>query len=56
MEDFPREKPSLTEDHIDYIEERENEAASLDPKIVRSIKRKADFILLPILTFAYLLK
>ena len=56
MEDFPREKPSLTEDHIDYIQEREREAESLDPKVVRSLKRKADLILLPILTFAYLLK
>lgn len=29
---------------------------SLNPTVVRSLRRKADFILLPVLSFAYLLK
>lgn len=28
----------------------------IDPTVVRKFKRKADFILLPLLTFAYLVK
>ena len=33
-----------------------NTAVTFDPAVVKSLKRKADFILLPILTVAYLFK
>ena len=34
----------------------EQEQLAFDAAVVKTLKRKADFILLPILTFAYLLK